>query len=133
MTKRKTVILWGQDDVLTKSMELFLTAGEIDRWEVIRLPANRCVASLVEQVQKARPDLVILYQARAGIDSDPLTKLIQEQPELRVIVDQPESRVITVNLASNVMQVYSKHSVTVRQLSDLLSVIENRYFSENPV
>jgi hypothetical protein len=133
MPKPKTVILWGQNDLLTKAMEMFLTTGETDKWEVISFPANQCISSLVEQVRRIKPDLVIIYHAKPDDDSDPLMKLFQEQPELRVIADQPESRVITVSLENNVMQVYSKHSITVRQASDLLSVIEDRYFSENPV
>jgi hypothetical protein len=124
MSKRKTVLLWGQNDLLTQSMEMFLTAGETEVWEVIKLSADECIAVLVEQVQKIKPDLVILYQAKAGDDCELLGKLIQEQPELRMI---------TVSLENNVLQVYSKRSITVRQVSDLLSVIENRNFSKNPV
>ena len=133
MPKPKTVILWGPNDLLTKAMEMFLTTGETDKWDVIRFPADQCISSLVDEVQKTKPDLVILYQAQPVDDSDPLIRLLQEQPELKVIANQPESRVIIVSLENNVMQVYSKRSITVRQVSDLLSVIENRYFSDQPV
>lgn len=122
--KPRTVILWGQNDLLTKAMEMFLMAGRMEPWEVIRFDANQCISSLVEQVQKIKPDLVILYQAKPGDDSDQLSKLIQEQPDLRMI---------TVSLENNVMQVYSKRSITVRQVSDLLSVIENQHLSDQPV
>jgi hypothetical protein len=132
MTKQRKVILWGQNDLLTRAMEMYLTAGETEPWEVVRFPANQCISSLVEQVQKTKPDLVIFYQPKPDDNSDPLIKLFEEQPELRVLANQPESRVITISLDNNVMQVYSKHSVTVRQASDLLAVIEDRYFSENP-
>jgi hypothetical protein len=132
MLKRKKVILWGENDLLTKAMEMFLTAGEAGKWEVLRLPANQSISALVEKVQMVKPDLIILYQASSGDGSDPLLRLLQEQPELKVLADQPESRVITVSLENNVMQVYSKRSITVRQASDLLSVIDNRYLSENP-
>jgi hypothetical protein len=131
MTKHRIAILWGQDNVLAQAMQTFLT--EEETWEVIRIPSTQCTCSLVEQVQKVRPDLVIFCQGSYGDDSDPLVKLLQEQPDLRVIADQPESKIITVSLENNVMQVYSKHSITVRKVSDLLSVIEDRYFSENPV
>ena len=124
MPKPKTVLLWGQNDLLTKAMELFLTAGEAETWEVMKLPADQCISVLVEQVQKIKPDLVILYQAKPLDDADEVGKLIQQQPDLRMI---------TVSLENNVMQVYSKRSITVRQVSDLLSVIENRYFSDQPV
>lgn len=122
--KPRTVLLWSQNDLLTKAMEMFLTAGETEAWNVIKLPGTPCITSLVEQVQAIKPDLVILYQDKPGDDSHSLGKLIQEQPDLRMI---------TVSLENNVMQVYSKRSITVRQVSDLLSVIEDRYFSGNPL
>ena len=128
--KPKTAILWGQDDLLAQAMEIFLTKEE--SWEMIRIPSDEGVCSLVEQVRRTRPDLVILYRGKFD-DSDPFTKLLQEQPELRVIGEQPEIRVITVSLENNVMQVYTKHSVTVRNVSDLLSIIEDRNFSEYPI
>jgi hypothetical protein len=124
MPKPKTVLLWGQNDLLTKAMEMFLTENESEQWNIIKLPANQCITALVEQVQKIKPDLVILYQAKPFDDSDELGKLIQQQPDLRMII---------VSLENNVMQVYSKHSITVRHVSDLLSVIENRYFLDQPV
>jgi hypothetical protein len=122
MTKPKTAILWGQDDLLAQAMEIFLMDRE--SWEVSRIPTNECTCSLVEQVRKVKPDLVILHQGKHSDNSDPLMELIKEQPDLRLI---------TVCLENNVMQVYSKRSITVRKVSDLLSVIEDRDFSENPV
>lgn len=133
MTKRKTAILWGQNDLLTKAMEMFLTAGEKHTWDVIRFPASEPISALVEQVQRIKPELVILYQPQPCDGSDPLIKLILEQPELKVLADQPDSKIITVSLENNVMQVYDKHSITVRQMSDLLSVIEDRYLLQNPL
>jgi hypothetical protein len=124
MPNPKTVILWGQNDLLTKAMEMFLTAGESEAWNIIKLAADQCIAALVEQVQTIQPDLVIFSQTNPGDDSDQLGKLIQEQPDLRMIA---------VSLENNVMQIYSKRSITIRQVSDLLSVIEDGYFLENPV
>jgi hypothetical protein len=131
MTKPKTAILWGQADLLAQAMEIFLMNEE--SWDVVRVSSDEDICSLVEQVRRSKPDLVILYQGRYENDSDPFVKLLQEQPELRVIAEQPELKVIAVSLENNVMQVYSKQSITVRKVSDLLSVIEDRYFSENPV
>ena len=124
MSKPKKVILWGQNDLLTKAMEMFLTTGEADAWEVIKLPGGQCLTVLVEEVQKIKPDLVILYQPLPHDDLDSLTKLMHDQPDVWMI---------TFSLENNVMQVYSKRSITVRQVSDLLSVIEDRHFSEKPV
>lgn len=95
-------------------------AGETETWQVIKLSGDQCVSTLVEQMRRIKPDLVILYESSPG-GCSPLSKLIQEQPDLKII---------TVSLENNVMQLYSKRSITVRQASDLLSVIEDRYFSE---
>lgn len=122
MTELRTAILWGPDDLLTRAMEKFLTVGET--WKVIRIPAKQGICSLVEQVQKTKPGLVIFYQAEFGADVGPLMKLLHDQPELRVI---------TVSLENNVMQVYSKQSIMVRKVSDLLGIIEDRYFLDHPV
>ena len=130
MTKPRTVLLWGENDLLTKAMEMFLTAGHMAAWQVIRVPAEVCSQELVAQVQTIRPDLLILYQPKPVNGTDPLIKLLQEQPELKVIGEQPALRVIMVSLENNVMQVYTKQSITVRHVSDLLSLMDDRYFSE---
>ena len=131
--KQKTVILWGRNDLLTNAIEMIFRAGAREAWQVIKFPEAECISVLVEQVQKSKPDLVILYSSKPDDSSDPLMRLFEEQPELKVIADQPESRVITVSLENNVMQVYSKHSVTVRHASDLMSLIDDRNFLEYPV
>lgn len=130
MTKPKTAILWGPDDLLAQALEILLTNEET--WEVIRISSSQPVSSLVEQVQKARPTIVILCQGKCGDESDPLMKLLQEGSELKVIADRPESKVIVVSLHNNVVQVYSKHSIMVRKVSDLVSVIEDSQYSKNP-
>ena len=117
MTVSKIAIVWGPDDLLTQAMEKFLTAGQ--SWNVFRISAKLGSCSLAEHVQKIKPDLVIFYQATCLTDSELLMKLLHDQPELRII---------TVSLENNMMQVYSKQSIMVRQVSDLLAIIEDRYF-----
>jgi hypothetical protein len=117
MSKAKKVILWGRDDLLTKAVEIFLTAGIR---EVIRIPMEHGADYLVECAKKIKPDVVIVYVDDVNLP-------------LRLIQDQPNFKVVIVSLQDNQMQVYSKHSILVREVSDLLSVIEDRYFLENPV
>lgn len=130
MMTLKTAILWGQPDVLAQAMEIFLKKEE--NWEVIRIPVDQGIGSLVEQVRKTRPDLVILHSGKGGDQADPLLRLLQEQPELKVLGDQPETKVVLLSIENNVVQVYSKRSITVRKVSDLLSAIKDRNFSQNP-
>lgn len=124
MPKSRTVLLWGENDLLTKAMEMFLSAGEADSWEIIKLPADQRISSFVEQVQEIKPNLVILYQAKSCDAASALSRLLQEEPDLRLIA---------FSLENNVVQLYSKRSITVRHVSDLLSVIEDRNFFENSV
>jgi hypothetical protein len=121
MKKSKKAILWGRDDLLTKAVEIFLTAEET--WEVIRIPREHGAAHLVDRAKRIGPDVVIVYAEDCLEDANLPLRLIQNQPNLRVV---------TVSLEDNQMQVYSKHSILVREVSDLLSVIEDRYFLENP-
>jgi hypothetical protein len=121
MSKSKTAILWGPDDLLAQAMEFFLTAGEL--WEVIRIPVDRGTDCLIEQARKIKPEVIILHTEICTEDLSLPMQLIKAQPNLRVVI---------TSLENNEMQVYSKHSVTLHQASDLLSVIEDRYFSENP-
>jgi hypothetical protein len=121
MKKSKKAILWGRDDLLTKAVEIFLTAEET--WEVIRIPREHGAGHLVDRAKRIGPDVVIVYAEDCLEDANLPLRLIQNQPNLRVV---------TVSLEDNQMQVYSKHSILVREVSDLLSVIEDRYFLENP-
>ena len=103
MTKSKTAILWGPDDLLAQAMEFFLRAGET--WEVVRISTDQSTSSLMEQVRRIRPDVVILYQGNFVND---------ESLPMQLFLDQPNLKVVTVSLENNLMQVYSKHSITVR-------------------
>ena len=131
MAKIKTAILWGQDTLLAQAMEIFLTNGEA--WNVIRISADQGIDSLMEQVQRTRPDLMVFCQEKQESHCDPLMKLFREQPELLVLADQPNFRVITISLDHSPMQVYSKHTITIRKASDLLAIIEYGYFLDHPI
>jgi hypothetical protein len=131
MNTVKTAVLWGQDDLLAEAIKILFK--QEPGWQLIWIPPCSGLSSLVEEVQKAWPELVIICHGSGRDGADPLLKLIQEQPILSVIAGQPELKVITVSLTDNAIQVYSKHTVTVRSVSDLLSAIEDRSFSSHPM
>lgn len=122
MKNSKKAILWGPDDLLTRAMEIFLTSAE--SWEVIRIPVEQGYGYLLEKANQIKPRVIIVYAENCVEDPSLPMQLIQQQPNLRVI---------TVSLEGNQMQVYSKHSIMVREAADLLSIIEDRYFSVHPV
>lgn len=118
---RKAVI-WAPDDLLAQAMEFFLKAE--DTWQVIRISADQSVEDLFEQIKRIQPDVIILHTGKCAGNTSLAAQLLQEHPNLRVV---------TTSLEDNQMQVYSKYSIRVRNASDLLSIIEDRYFSEHPV
>ena len=118
---RKAVI-WAPDDLLAQAMEFFLKAEE--SWQVIRISAEQSIEDLFEQIKRIQPDVIILHTGKCAGNSSLAVQLLQEYPNLRVI---------TTSLEDNQMQVYSKHSLMVRKVSDLLSIIEDRYFSDHSI
>ena len=106
--------MWGGEDILSSSIELFLAAKE--DWKVVRISNNEDLDALLFAVSTAHPDIVIIHQ---GCPNDP-TNL-----PLQLLQDHPAIKVITISLDNNAMEVYSKQKMMVKQASDLITVIEN--------
>ena len=113
MTKSKTIVLWGREDLLSSSVELFLTSQK--GWKVISISNEENFEALILAVDKVQPDVVIIQQGDHSSNSYPLMKLIQNHPGLRVVI---------VSLKNNLMEVYSKQDVLVKSASDLISMVE---------
>ena len=113
MMKSKKIVLWGREDLLSSSVELFLTAQK--GWAVVSISNEENFEALILAVDKVHPDVVIIQQGDRSSNSYPLMKLIQDHPGLRVI---------TVSLNNNLMEVYSKQDVLVKSASDLISMVE---------
>jgi DNA-binding NarL/FixJ family response regulator len=113
MMKSKTIVLWGREDLLSSSVELFLTAQK--GWRVVSISDEENFEALLMAVAKVHPDVVIIQQGDRSSNSYPLMKLIQDHPGLKVI---------TVSLKDNLMEVYSKQDIFVKSASDLISVVE---------
>ena len=114
MTKSKTIVLWGREDLLSSSVELFLTAQK--GWKVISISNEESFSALLEAVDRVHPDVVIIHQGDHSANSSLPMQLIQDYPGLRVI---------TMSLQDNLMEVYSKQNILVKAASDLISVVES--------
>ena len=112
MMKSRTIVIWGREDLLSSSVELFLTAQK--GWRVVSISDEENFEALIQAVEKVHPDAVIIQQGNHSSNSYPLMKLIQDHPGLRVI---------TLSLKDNRMEVYSKQDILVKSASDLISVI----------
>lgn len=117
----KTIVLWGREDLLSTSVELFLTGQK--GWNVVNISSEDDFEALIQAVDKVNPDVVILQQGnRAGNSNLPI-KLLKDHPGLKVI---------TVSLNDNLMEVYSKQNILIKSASDLISVVEATPDSASP-
>lgn len=112
-TQTRKAILWGQESLLADSVEHFLVTGAA--WDVVKISSESGIDHLIQQVQSINPATIILCQETDTSDKDVLVRLDQAQFCLKIV---------TVSLASNLVQVYSKHNVIMRDVSDLLAVVE---------
>jgi len=113
MKKSRTIVLWGQEDLLSSSVETFLTAQK--GWRVVNISIEEKFEALIQAVAKVHPDVVIIQQGDRPSNSYPLMKLIKNHPGLRVI---------TVSLMDNLMEIYSKQDILIKSASDLISAVE---------
>jgi len=113
--KTKTIVLWGREDLLSTSVELFLTTQK--GWKVVNIPNEESLDVLSSTVDKLNPDVVIIQQDDLVCNLNLPAMLLQNHPGLRVI---------TVSPHDNRMEVYSKQDILVTSASDLLSVVKAR-------
>jgi DNA-binding NarL/FixJ family response regulator len=114
MKKSMKVILWGREDVLGHAVELFLNTCK--EWEVIRISDKRSSEDLIQQVEKANPNVVILYQGDCASQTDLPMRLMQDHPGLKVIM---------VSLENNSMEMYHRQKIYIKEVSDLLAFVES--------
>ena len=110
----KLVVVWGNEDILRSSIEHFL--GTKENWRVITLSNEEDLEALIQAVESSKPDIVIIHQGcHTGLNLLAL-QLLQAHPDIKVI---------TISLENNLMEVYSKQKIMVKQASDLITVIED--------
>ncbi|HEY3312643.1 MAG TPA: hypothetical protein VGK00_13465 [Anaerolineales bacterium] len=110
----KTVLIWGGDDLLSSSIELYL-ASRSD-WTVINIDKQAGCKALETALESTQAGIVIIRLEDQPTPDNISISLMQNHPALKVI---------TVGLDNNSLEVYCKQKVLVRQPSDLISVIEN--------
>ncbi len=107
------ILLWGREDLLSSSVELFLSAQK--DWKVIVIPQEKNLSCLIKVVDEELPDVVIIQLETSPGDSRVPMKILQGHSGIRVIA---------VNPNNNLMEVYSLQDFWITTASDLISVIE---------
>lgn len=113
MTKSWTIVVWGREDLLSFSIELFLTKQK--GWNVVSLPDEGNNEALILAIDKLHPDVVFIYQEDPSGNSDLPMQLSLNHPGLKVI---------TFSLQNNIIEVYCKQNIMVNSTSDLISAVE---------
>ena len=114
MTKPKKIVLWGCGDILSTSLEVFLAAKS--NWEVVSISSEADQEALILAVESTQPDIVIICQECHSCSSYLPLKLLEDHPPIQVFL---------ISLENNMVDVYSKQRVWVKQTSDLVTAIEN--------
>ena len=111
--KPKTIVFWGREDLLSSSVELFLTAHK--EWQVINVPNEGNAETLMKTLEKISSDVVIIHLEDRARNSTLPSILLKSYPHLRVI---------TINPKDTLVEVYSKRCIVVNSASDLIAVVE---------
>ena len=113
MMKSKTIVLWGREDLLSSSVEIFLTTQK--GWRVINISNEENFDALLVAINKVHPDVVIIHLGNCTSVLNLPTELFRSLPDVKVI---------TLSSKDNLIEIYNKQNVIVRSASDLISVIE---------
>jgi hypothetical protein len=112
-TDAKMVVVWGDQNILSSSIQ-YLLAGK-DDWKVVSVSSLEEFKSLIIPRENDLSDIVIIHQE--SLDEACLLPL-------QLLQDHSDLRVITISLENNVMNIYNKQSLLVKEASDLITVIE---------
>jgi hypothetical protein len=110
---RKSVVLWGHENLLGYSVEFLLNTRNC--LDLVRISKDLGVDVLIEQVEKIHPDVVVIYEMNSSDNASLPMRLMKNQVWLKVIL---------VNLENNTVEVFNKQMVQINEGSDLLSIVE---------
>lgn len=111
--KKKTILLLGQDDLLSRFVEQMLS--EQADWEVVFVSMEQNTEAIYSVLENLSPDVVISQHGNAPRTSRALSILFRVNPKLKLI---------NITLKSNMMEIYSKQNILIQSAADLISAIE---------
>lgn len=110
----KMIIIWGSETIFGSSLQNLL-APRSD-WNVVGVRNLEEFDSLIVPLQLNGPQIVIVLQAELGEGSDMYLQLLQRRSNLRLI---------TVSTQNNMLNIYSKRTLQIKETADLISAIES--------
>jgi hypothetical protein len=83
---------------------------------VIKILGNQDAGLLAREVDKAKPKIVFINKGDSTEEYPPPLHLIQDFPELKIIVINPEN---------NLVEIYKRENIHIKEASDMLCIIES--------
>lgn len=117
MANTKTVLVWGGEDILSLSMEMFLSTKT--GWQITRISNKEKPEVVIQTVETLQPDTVLIHEGDQIFPRDLISHLLQEHTSIKVIM---------ICLDTNEMDVYSKQKILARDPFDLIEAIESKPF-----
>ena len=111
--KKKTILLLGQDDLLSTYVERILS--EHVGWEVVFVSMEQPTEEIYSILENLSADVAISQHENHPCISKALSLLFHANPKLKLI---------TITLKSNMMEIYSKKNILIQSSADLISAIE---------
>ena len=114
ITNSKVIILWGEDVLLLRAVELLLNTKE--GWKQIRFSEDWEDDTMIQEVKRVHPDVIVVHEGIFVEKTHLLTKFVQDFTKLKVI---------TISLENNLLEVYNKQTILIKEAADLISIIED--------
>lgn len=100
----KTIVVWGSEDYMLAAVEKLLATRS--DWRAFRISADRDAASLVSELKRINPDVLIVSEGVAGCGRGLM-------------------KIITISQEDNMVEIYHKQTLGIKKASDLLSLIDD--------
>ncbi len=113
MREPTKVILWGNEDIICRGVEIFLRS-HCDV-EVIRIIGENDYEVLIQEIEKESADVVIIDPGRHPRD---------KQLPLQLMDKFSGIKVITFDLEDSSIDVYHRQNVFMKQVSDFLELVD---------
>jgi hypothetical protein len=108
----KSAILWGCEDLLGRAIESILNATH--DWQVINLLGNQDASLLIRELERPGTKIVFINQGGDRNEFPAPINLIKEFLDLKIIV---------INSENNLVEVYNKQRIWIKEASELLSIV----------
>lgn len=115
MRAQTRVILWGREDVISRGVEILLSAQ--NNLTISRITGEDNYAALIREIENVEADVIII---------NPGACLQDPHLPLQLMKDYPGIKVITLNLESSSFEVYNKKRVWMNEISDLFDFVRSK-------